>query len=51
VSLELKKADAKKSKFTLTVYADDKEYEKKDRNLNSRCSSTPAKIPRSLKSW
>jgi hypothetical protein len=34
VSLELKKADAKKSRFTLTVYADDKSYEKKDRNLN-----------------
>jgi DNA anti-recombination protein RmuC len=34
VSLELKKADSKKSKFTLVVYSDDKEYEKKDRNLN-----------------
>jgi hypothetical protein len=34
VSLELKKSDAKKSKFTLTVYADDKSYEKKDKNLN-----------------
>jgi hypothetical protein len=34
VSLELKKADYKKSKFTLVVYSDDKEYEKKDRNLN-----------------
>jgi len=34
ISLELKKADAKKSKFTLVVYADDKEYEKKDKNLN-----------------
>jgi hypothetical protein len=34
VSLELKKTDAKKSKFTLNVYADDKKYEKKDRNLN-----------------
>jgi F0F1-type ATP synthase membrane subunit b/b' len=34
VSLELKKADAKKSKFTLVVYSDDKQYEKKDRNLN-----------------
>lgn len=34
VSLELKKADAKKSRFTLVVYADDKNYEKKDRNLN-----------------
>ena len=34
VSLELKRADAKKSKFTIVVYADDKQYEKKDRNLN-----------------
>jgi hypothetical protein len=34
VSLELKKTDSKKSKFTLNVYADDKKYEKKDRNLN-----------------
>lgn len=34
VSLELKKTDAKKSKFTLIVYADDRKYEKKDRNLN-----------------
>ena len=34
VSLELKKADAKKSRFTLVVYSDDKSYEKKDRNLN-----------------
>lgn len=34
VSLELKKTDAKKSRFTLIVYADDRKYEKKDRNLN-----------------
>src|SRR3984885_3111491 len=34
VSLELKKSDAKKSRFTLVVYSDDKSYEKKDRNLN-----------------
>ncbi|HEX4319374.1 MAG TPA: hypothetical protein VHZ52_00620 [Acidobacteriaceae bacterium] len=34
VSLELKKADAKKSRFTLVVFSDDKSYEKKDRNLN-----------------
>jgi DNA anti-recombination protein RmuC len=34
VSLELKKVDAKKSRFTLVVFADDKSYEKKDRNLN-----------------
>jgi DNA anti-recombination protein RmuC len=34
VSLELKKTDAKKSRFTLVVYADDRKYEKKDRNIN-----------------
>ena len=32
VSLQLKKADPKKSKFTLNVMADDKTIEKKDRN-------------------
>lgn len=34
VSLELKKTDPKKSKFTLNVLADDKTIEKKDRNAN-----------------
>jgi chromosome segregation ATPase len=34
VSLELKKADVKRSKYTLNVYADDKKIEKKDKNLN-----------------
>jgi len=34
VALELKKADPKHSKFTLVVYADDKEIQKKDRNLD-----------------
>lgn len=34
ISLELKKTDAKKGKLTLEVYADDKKYEKKDRNVN-----------------
>jgi chromosome segregation ATPase len=34
ISLELKKADSKKSRFTLMVYADDKQVEKKDRNVN-----------------
>jgi hypothetical protein len=33
VSLELKKVDAKKSRFTLNVMADDKTIEKKDRNV------------------
>jgi DNA repair exonuclease SbcCD ATPase subunit len=33
VSLQLKKADAKKGKFTLAVTSDDKTIEKKDRNI------------------
>jgi len=34
VGLQLKKTDAKKSKFTLYVLADDKKIEKKDRTVN-----------------
>jgi chromosome segregation ATPase len=34
VSLQLKKADAKKGKFTLNVTSDDKTIEKKDRNIS-----------------
>jgi hypothetical protein len=34
VSLQLKKADPKKGKFTLNVMADDRTIEKKDRNMN-----------------
>lgn len=34
VSLQLKKADVKHSRYTLVVYADDKKIEKKNRNLN-----------------
>ncbi len=34
VSLQLKKTDAKKNKFTLFVIADDKKIEKKDRTIN-----------------
>jgi DNA anti-recombination protein RmuC len=45
VSLELKKADSKKSKFTLVVYSDDKEYEKKDRNLNEPLQFYSGKDP------
>jgi hypothetical protein len=45
VSLELKKADAKKSKFTLVVYSDDREYEKKDRNLNEPLQFYSGKDP------
>jgi F0F1-type ATP synthase membrane subunit b/b' len=45
VSLELKKADAKKSRFTLEVYSDDKTYEKKDRNLNEPLQFYSGKDP------
>jgi chromosome segregation ATPase len=34
VALELKKSDERHSKFTLVVYSDDKEVQKKDRNLD-----------------
>ncbi|MGC9159647.1 MAG: hypothetical protein ACP5FH_11730 [Terracidiphilus sp.] len=34
VSLQLKKANLKKSRFTLMIYADDRQYEKKDRNVD-----------------
>jgi hypothetical protein len=45
VSLELKKTDTKRSKFTLVVYADDKEYEKKDKNLNEPLQFYAGKDP------
>jgi hypothetical protein len=45
VSLQLKKADAKRSKFTLVVYSDDKQYEKKDRNLNEPLQFYSGKEP------
>jgi hypothetical protein len=45
VSLELKKADSKKSKFTLVVFSDDKQYEKKDRNLNEPLQFYSGKDP------
>ena len=45
VSLELKKTDSKKSKFTIVVYADDKRYEKKDRNLNEPLQFYSGKDP------
>jgi hypothetical protein len=45
ISLELKKTDAKKSKYTLVVYADDKEYEKKDKNLNEPLQFYAGKDP------
>jgi len=45
VSLELRKADDKHSKFTLNVYADDKTYEKKDRNVNEPLQFYSGKTP------
>ena len=45
VSLELKKTDAKRSKFTLDIYADDKTYDKKDRNVNEPLQFYAGKDP------
>ena len=45
VSLELKKADMKKSRFTLVVFADDRSYEKKDRNVDEPLQFYSGKEP------
>jgi chromosome segregation ATPase len=45
VSLELKKADSKKSRFTIAVYSDDKQYEKKDKSLNEPLQFYSGKEP------
>ena len=45
VSLELRKADPKKSRFTLLIFADDKGYEKKDRNVNEPLQFYSGKSP------
>jgi chromosome segregation ATPase len=45
VKLQLKKADQKKSKFTLAVNADDRNIEKKDRNLNEPIQFYSGKTP------
>ena len=45
VSLELKKTDMKKSRFTLMVYADDRSYEKKDRNVDEPLQFYSGKDP------
>lgn len=45
VSLELHKADPKHSRFTLYIYADDKRYEKKDRNVNEPLQFYAGKTP------
>jgi hypothetical protein len=45
VSLELKKADSKRSKYTIAVYSDDKMYEKKDKSLNEPLQFYSGKEP------
>jgi len=45
VSLVLKRADSKRSKFTLSVFSDDKQYEKKDKNLNEPLQFYSGKQP------
>ncbi|HEU5351726.1 MAG TPA: hypothetical protein VFU55_09020 [Terracidiphilus sp.] len=45
VSLELRKTDPKRSRFTLDVFADDKRYEKKDRNANEPLQFYSGKDP------
>ena len=45
VSLQLKRADSKRSKFTLAVFSDDKQYEKKDKNLNEPLQFYSGKDP------
>ena len=45
VSLELKRTDAKRNRFTLDVFADDKVYEKKDRNVNEPLQFYSGKDP------
>ena len=45
VSLELRKADMKRSRFTLVVYADDRRYEKKDRNVDEPLQFYSGKEP------
>jgi chromosome segregation ATPase len=45
VSLQLKKADSKRSRFTLAVFSDDKQYEKKDKSLNEPLQFYSGKNP------
>jgi chromosome segregation ATPase len=45
VSLMLKRADSKRSKFTLAVFSDDKQYEKKDKSLNEPLQFFSGKDP------
>jgi hypothetical protein len=45
VSLVLNRADSKKSKFTVTVFSDDKQYQKKDKSLNEPLQFYSGKEP------
>jgi hypothetical protein len=45
VSLMLKRADSKKSRFTIAVYSDDKTYEKRDKSLNEPLQFYSGKDP------
>src|ERR1039457_385431 len=45
VTLELKRADSKRSRYTLAVYSDDKQYEKKDKSLNEPLQFYSGKEP------
>ncbi len=45
ISLELKKTDQKRNRFTVDVFADDKVYEKKDRNVNEPLQFYSGKDP------
>ena len=45
VSLQLKRADSKRNKYTITVYSDDKAYEKKDKSLNEPLQFYSGKVP------
>ena len=45
VSLELKRADSKRSRYTIAVYSDDKMYEKKDKSLNEPLQFYSGKEP------
>ncbi len=45
VSMELRKTDQKRNRFTLDIFADDKTYEKKDRNVNEPLQFYSGKTP------
>ena len=45
VSLVLNRADSKRSKYTITVFSDDKQYEKKDKSLNEPLQFFSGKDP------